>query len=88
MPAIWQHCADAELASARDAFLADQSSSGVLRSRRAMLPAVSTAERRAMLAPVRVTGGQPAVDLMLNDARHRLEPAESARLIDDATIDS
>jgi iron-sulfur cluster repair protein YtfE (RIC family) len=85
MPAIWQHCGDAELARALDAFLADQSSAGIIRSRRAMLPAVSAVERRAMLAPVRVTGGQPAVDLMLDEARHLLEPAEWSRLIEDAT---
>ena len=38
MPAIWQHCTDAEINAARLAFQADQSPAGVVRSRRQFSP--------------------------------------------------
>ena len=55
MPAIWHHCTDHELAAARAAFLADQSPAGAVRSRRTMLPAISPAERTAMITNAQAT---------------------------------
>ena len=79
MPAIWQYCTDDEIAVARRAFLADQSAAGVVRSRRAILPAVSRAERAAMATALR---GED-LDAFMQDARRLLDPQEWANLSSD-----
>lgn len=45
MPAIWRSCTDTEITAARLNLQADQSTVGITRSRRAILPAITDAER-------------------------------------------
>jgi hypothetical protein len=80
MPAIWRHCTDAEISVARAAFQADQSPAGVIRSRRAVLTAITEAERVTMALAVRRGSTDEAFNAFMSDARRLLEPTEWNRL--------
>jgi hypothetical protein len=75
MPAIWQRCTDAEIEAARSRFVAGQAPEGVIRSRRAVLPAISRSERLAMLATMRASR-PTAFDAAMADAERLLEPID------------
>jgi Hemerythrin HHE cation binding domain len=80
MPAIWHHCTDDEIAAARRAFLAEQSPAGVVRSRRAMLPAISRHERASMARSLRSAASSEGFDALMADAPRLLEPEDWADL--------
>lgn len=80
MPAIWRHCTDAEINTARLNLQADQSAAGVTRSRRAILPAVTDAERATMALAVRRGSTSEAFAAFMSDARQVLEGATFDRL--------
>jgi hypothetical protein len=80
MPAIWQHCTDSEINVARLAFQADQSEAGIIRSRRAVLTAITDAERTKMALGIQRGSTAEAFDSFMSDARQLLEPAEWSRL--------
>jgi hypothetical protein len=73
MPAIWQYCTDAEINAARLNFQADQSSAGVTRSRRAILPAITDAERTTMALAVQRGSTNDAFTAFMSDARQVLD---------------
>ncbi len=73
MPAIWQYCTDAEINAARLNFQADQSSVGVTRSRRAILPAITDAERTTMALAVQRGSTNDAFTAFMSDARQVLD---------------
>jgi hypothetical protein len=75
MPAIWQYCTDAEI-KARLAFQADQSPAGVVRSRRATLPAITQAELVTMALGVQRGSTEEVFKAFMTDARQLLELPE------------
>lgn len=79
MPAIWDHCSDDEIAGARRAFLASQSPAGVVRSRRAMLPAMSRHERATMARALQTTKSE-SFDAFMADAQRLLQPQDWVNL--------
>jgi hypothetical protein len=79
MPAIWQHCTDLEINTARLAFQADQSPAGVVRSRRAILTAITQAELVTTALGVRRGSTEEVFDAFMTDARQLLEPPEWTR---------
>ena len=85
MPAIWQHCTDEEIEAARSRFVSGQAPEGVVRSRRAVLPAISRSERAAMLATLRAS--RPAAfDAAMADAERLLEPVDWDHLNQDLAL--
>jgi iron-sulfur cluster repair protein YtfE (RIC family) len=85
MTAIWQHCTDDEIEAARSRFVASQAPEGAVRSRRAVLPAVSRSERVAMLETMRVS--RPAAfEAAMTDAERLLEPIDWDHLNHDLTV--
>ena len=80
MPAIWEYCTDDEIAGARRAFLADQSLAGVVRSRRAILPAISRHERANMARSLRTAASSESFDAFMADAQGLLEPKDWVQL--------
>jgi Hemerythrin HHE cation binding domain len=74
MPAIWRYCTDAEISAARLNLQADQSPAGVTRSRRAMLPAITDAERTALALSAQRGLTNEAFAAFMSDARQVLEP--------------
>jgi hypothetical protein len=80
MPAIWQHCTDAEINAARLAFQADQSPAGVVRSRRAILTAITQAELVTTALGVQRGSTEEAFEAFMTDAHQLLEPPEWNRL--------
>src|SRR5664279_5336298 len=84
MSAIWQHCTDAEIEAARSRFVAGQAPEGAVRSRRAVLPAISRSERVAMFATMR-TSRPTAFDAAMVDAERLLEPLDWDQLNRDLT---
>jgi Hemerythrin HHE cation binding domain len=85
MPAIWDHCTDDEIANARRAFLADQSPAGLVRSRRAILPAISRHERATMARTLRASTPPEGFDAFMADAQGLLEPKDWAHLSADVS---
>jgi hypothetical protein len=85
MPAIWQHCTDEEIEAARSRFVAGQAPEGAVRSRRAVLPAISRSERVAMLATMRASR-PTAFDAAMADAERLLEPIGWDHLNQDLTL--
>ena len=81
MPAIWQHCTDAEINVARLAFQADQSEAGIIRSRRAVLTAITDAERAKIALGIQTGSTAEAFSAFMSVARQLLEPAEWSRLL-------
>ena len=75
MPAIWRYCTDAEINAARLNLQADQSTAGITRSRRAILPAITDAERTTMAMAVQRGSTNEAFAAFMSDARQVLEPA-------------
>lgn len=86
MPAIWEHCADEELASARAAFLAAMPPADAALSRRVMLPAMSPPERARMLTMLRAAAPAPAFAAVLDDARQHLGDRAWRRLAADLEL--
>jgi hypothetical protein len=82
MPAIWQHCTDVEINAARLAFQADQSPAGRIRSRQAIVSAITHAELVAMALGVRGGSTEEEFDVFMSHARQVLEPTEWNRLSD------
>ena len=80
MPAIWRHCTDAEIGAARLSLQADQSVAGVTRSRRAILPAVTDAERHTMARAARRGSSDEAFTAFMSDACQVLDPVAWDRL--------
>jgi Hemerythrin HHE cation binding domain len=80
MPAIWRHCTDSEINAARLNLQADQSAAGITRSRRAILPAVTDAERTTMAVAAHRGSTDEAFTAFMSDARQVLEPAAWDRL--------
>lgn len=80
MPAIWRHCTDGEIDAARLAFQADQSPAGVVRSRRAMLTAVTQAELITTALGLRLGSNAEVFDAFMTDAHQLLEPHHWNRL--------
>jgi iron-sulfur cluster repair protein YtfE (RIC family) len=80
MPAIWQHCTDAEINAARLSFQADQSPAGVVRSRRAILTAITQAELVTTALAVQRGSTEEVFKAFMTDARQLLEPPEWNRL--------
>jgi hypothetical protein len=76
MPAIWQHCSDVEINAARLAFQADQSPAGVVRSRRAILTAITQAELVTTALGVQRGSTEEVFKAFMTDARQLLEPPE------------
>jgi len=76
MPAIWQHCTDAEINAARVAFQADQSPAGVVRSRRAILTAITQAELVTTALGVQHGSTDEVFKAFMTDANQLLEPPE------------
>jgi iron-sulfur cluster repair protein YtfE (RIC family) len=74
MPAIWQHCTDAEINAARLSFQADQSPAGVARSRRAIVTAVTEAELVTTALGVQRGSTEEEFKAFMTDARQLLEP--------------
>jgi hypothetical protein len=85
MPAIWRHCTDAEITAARLAFQADQSPAGVVRSRRAIVTAITHAERVTMALGVQRGSTEEVFAAFMTDAHQLLEPAEWDRLCESVT---
>ena len=85
MPAIWHHCTDEEIEAARSRFVAGQAPEGAVRSRRAVLPAISRSERVEMLAAMRSTRPK-AFDAAMADAERLLEPTDWDHLSQDLTV--
>lgn len=75
MPAIWRWCSDAEINIARLNLQASQSAAGITRSRRAILPAITDAERTAMALAVRRGSTDEAFTAFISEARQVLDPA-------------
>ena len=80
MPAIWQHCSDAEINAARLAFQADQSPAGIVRSRRAILTAVTQEELITMALGVQRGSTEEEFKAFMTDACQLLAPPEWNRL--------
>ena len=80
MPAIWRYCTDAEINTARSSFQADQSPAGVTRSRRAILPAITDAERTTMAQAAQRGSSNEAFTAFMNDARQVLDAPHWERL--------
>ena len=80
MPAIWQHCTDAEIHAARLAFQADQSPAGVVRSRRAMLTSITRAELVTLALGVQRGSTEEEFAAFMTDARQLLAQPEWNRL--------
>ena len=80
MPAIWQHCTDAEINVARLAFQADQSPAGVVRSRRAILTSITHAELVTTALGVQRGSTEEVFNAFMADARQLLEPSAWNRL--------
>jgi hypothetical protein len=80
MPTIWRHCTDAEIDAARMSLQAAQSPAGVTRSRRAILPAITDAERTSMALAVQRGATSEAFTAFMSDARHVLEASTWERL--------
>ena len=76
MPAIWQHCTDVEINDARLAFQADQSPAGVVRSRRAVLTAITPAELATTALAVQRGSTEEVFEAFMTDARRLLAPPE------------
>jgi Hemerythrin HHE cation binding domain len=76
MPAIWQHCTDTEINVARLAFKANQSPAGVVRSRRAILTAITQAELVTTALEVERGSTEGEFNAFMTDARQLLEPPE------------
>jgi Hemerythrin HHE cation binding domain/FAD linked oxidases, C-terminal domain len=76
MPAIWQHCTDVEINAARLAFQANQSPAGVVRSRRAILTAITHAELITITLGVRRGSTNEEFNAFMTDARQLLAPSE------------
>ena len=76
MPAIWQHCTDCEINAARLAFQADQSPAGLVRSRRAILTAITQAELATTALGVQLGSTDEVFKAFMTDARQLLEPPE------------
>jgi hypothetical protein len=74
MPAIWEHCSDAEISAARRAFQADQSPAGAVRSRRAILNAITQAELVTAALAVQRGSTEEVFNAFMTDARELLEP--------------
>src|SRR6185295_10130641 len=75
MPAIWQHCTDGEINAARLSFQEDQSPAGVVRSRRAILTAITNAELVATAIEIQRGSTEDFFDAFMTDARQLLEPS-------------
>ncbi len=80
MPAIWRSCTGAEINAARLNLQADQSPAGVTRSRRAILPAITDAERTSMAQAFQRGSTSEAFAAFMSDARQALEPSAWERL--------
>ena len=80
MPAIWQHCTDADICAARLAFQAEQSPAGVIRSRRAIVTAITHAELVTTALGVQRGSTEEVFKAFMTDARQLLEPPEWKRL--------
>jgi len=80
MPAIWQHCTDGEINAARLSFQEDQSPAGVVRSRRAILTAITNAELVATAIEIQRGSIEDFFDAFMTDARQLLEPSAWNRL--------
>jgi Hemerythrin HHE cation binding domain len=80
MPAIWQHCTDAEIIAARLAFQADQSPAGILRSRRAILTSITQAELVTIALGVQRGSTEEEFNAFMTLARQLLAPPEWNRL--------
>jgi hypothetical protein len=80
MPAIWRLCTDAEINAARLNLQADQSPEGVTRSRRAILPAITDAERTTMAHTAQRGSTTEGFTAFMSDARQVLEAPAWQRL--------
>ena len=80
MPAIWRYCTDAEISAARLNLQADQSTAGVTRSRRAILPAITDAERTSLALAAQRGSTNEAFAAFMSDARQVLEAPAWERL--------
>jgi iron-sulfur cluster repair protein YtfE (RIC family) len=80
MPEIWRLCTDAEINAARLDLQADQTPAGVTRSRRAILPAITEAERTSMAHAVQRGSTTEAFSAFMSDARQVLEAPAWQRL--------
>jgi hypothetical protein len=80
MPAIWRYCTDAEINAARLNFQADQSPAGLTRSRRAMLPAITDAERTTMALAIQRGSTTEMFTEFMSEARQVLDPPGWERL--------
>jgi iron-sulfur cluster repair protein YtfE (RIC family) len=80
MPAIWQHCTDAEINATRLTFQADQSPAGIVRSRRAILTSITQKELVTMALGVQRGSTEEEFHAFMTDARQLLAPPEWNRL--------
>ncbi len=85
MPAIWQHCTDDEISAARLAFQTDQSPAGVVRSRRAILTAITHAELVTIALGVQRGSTEEVFNAFMTDACQLLEPRKWNDLYESVT---